>query len=307
MKRIKLTEKKNGFKGHYYISNKNNKVAFIAFISKEVEFSKGIAKYVKQFNANVIGLYPLNKEKKLLTLHYPLERFEKAIAYLKERGIEKIGLVTASSYSPVGLKAASMFKDISCVLAFTPSNYMIEGTYISKKGKTKEFPSERCVCSYQDKDFSFHPYSLSKEEYWNIVKKDEKEHKEPHTIEAYIHSLNANPLKDEELIDIENINGPILFSGASDDTMWNCTDSINAMTNRLKEKKFKFEVKSLIYQHGTHFILPQPIFKYLKNIGGEFIIKKFQSGKKFSKECKESRMNLDQEIITFINNWINAN
>lgn len=306
MKRIKVIEKKNGFNGHYYISNKNSKVAFIAFLSKENEFSKGIAKYVKQFGANVIGLYPLDKEKKFLTLHYQLERFEKAIAYLKERGIEKIGLITASSYSPVGLKAASLFNDITCVLAFTPSNYIIEGTYISKKGKIKEFPSGRSVCSYKDQDLSFHPFSLSKEEYWNIVKKDEKKYKEPHTLEAYVHSLKESPLKEDELIEIENINGPILLAGASDDTMWNSVDSINNMASRLKEKNFKFEVKVFTYQYGTHFILPQPIFKYLKNIGGEFIIKKFQSGKKYSKECKESRINLDKEIIEFVDKWINA-
>jgi dienelactone hydrolase len=60
---------------------------------------------------------------------YPLERFEKAIAFLKEEGYRKIGIVGASTTGMLALIAASYYPDITMTLAFSPSDFVMEGFY----------------------------------------------------------------------------------------------------------------------------------------------------------------------------------
>lgn len=56
--------------------------------------------------------------------NYPLERIEKAIAYLKSRGMKKIGIVGASTTGMLALTAASYYSDITLTLALTPSDFI---------------------------------------------------------------------------------------------------------------------------------------------------------------------------------------
>ena len=59
--------------------------------------------------------------------NYPLECIEKAVAWLKLHGNEKIGIAGASTTGTLALTAASLFDVISLTIAITPSDFVWQG------------------------------------------------------------------------------------------------------------------------------------------------------------------------------------
>ena len=51
--------------------------------------------------------------------NYPLERFGKAIAYMKAHGCEKIGVIGASTTGMMALLAASYYPELSLTIAIS--------------------------------------------------------------------------------------------------------------------------------------------------------------------------------------------
>ena len=83
--------------------------------------------------------------------NYPLERIEKAIAWLKLHGNEKIGIAGASTTGTLALTAASLFDDISLTIAMTPSDFVWQGFMQGKKDGCKEWPIEgESLFSYKE-------------------------------------------------------------------------------------------------------------------------------------------------------------
>ena len=71
--------------------------------------------------------------------NYPLERFEKAISYLKTQGCKKIGIIGASTTGMLSLVAASYYPEISLTIALSPSDFVMEGFYFSKPLPADQF------------------------------------------------------------------------------------------------------------------------------------------------------------------------
>ena len=82
--------------------------------SSDDRMAQSGAKWMQKLGCNVMAMSP---DKQDYGHHnYPLERFEKAIAYLKSQGNEKIGIAGASTTGMMALVAASWFPDIILVL-----------------------------------------------------------------------------------------------------------------------------------------------------------------------------------------------
>lgn len=92
--------------------------------------------------------------------NYPLERFEKAIEYLKIQKYKKIGIGGASTTGMLALVAASYFPDITLTIAICPSDFVMEGFYRDGLDGTWERPgdSESSV-SYKGKPLPYLPYA----------------------------------------------------------------------------------------------------------------------------------------------------
>ena len=71
-----------------------------------------------------------------------------------------------------------------------------------------------------------------------------------------------HPLKEEEKIKVENIKGQIVFVGAEDDVLWDTCKYIRRMKARLEEIPHECEYKTLLYEHGTHFVFPQSMIHF---------------------------------------------
>ena len=91
----------------------------------------GAVKWLIRLGVNVLTMSPGKKD--YGHHNYPLECIEKAMAWLKLHGNEKIGIAGASTTGTLALTAASIFSDISLTIAMTPSDFVWQGFMQGKK------------------------------------------------------------------------------------------------------------------------------------------------------------------------------
>lgn len=73
------------------------------------------------------------------------------------------------------------------------------------------------------------------------------------------------------------------------------------MTERLALLPHECEYEALTYEHGTHFAFPQSMMNpLLLNLLVKFA---FSAGKKYSKECKATRIDIDEKLSMAIKEW----
>lgn len=303
MKKITLKSKKYSFNGDYYIANKDSKCAFIVILGHRKEFINAVAVLLKKYNINTLGIYPYDKEKKNIKFSsFPLERIENAITFLKEKGIEKIGIVGGSTWSTIALESSSLFSDISLSLNFSPCDYVLGGIYQGKKKKMKEWPSGVSSLSYKNEELPFHQYP-EEDEYWKQTNIEYITNKEPHSINFF--NENEKKINKNAFIKIENGNCKYVFFASRDDTMWDSVNHMNRMKKRLKKAEFAISCEFIEYEYGSHFLFPQFIISHLKSLGGELVLKCFKTFKTNKQECKTTYLDIDKRIEQILSSWIN--
>ena len=282
--------KENGFEGILYPSNGSKEIVVIV-----VSGSNGGMGITKQeaafYDKNgipslALALFKTKETNKDLD-RVPLEYAEHAIRFLKEEGYQRIGIDGMSKGSEFALIAASMFSDISFVIARVPSYFVSEG--LSGSGKSKK-PSGTSCWSYHGKQLPYAPYKSRK---FNLLKTIWKEKE--------LHIITFNRDKDiipESIIPVEKINGPILLLSSKHDEVWPSYKSAVYIENRLKEKDFTHFAKHIAYDHMSHAMLTElsPILKLV-----------FITERKHPKECEEERKKLREELISFIQGLNNEN
>ena len=116
--------------------------------------------------------------------------------------------------------------------------------------------------------------------------------------------LRLHPLEEAEKINVENIKGKIVFVGAEDDVLWDTCKYIRRMVERLKVLPHESEYEALLYEHGTHFAFPQSLLKMMLPVGSGLLIRfAFQAGRKYPKECRETRIDIDEKLSAVISSW----
>ena len=107
MKKQKFDIEKDSFHGSWYPLDRPSEKGIIAMLgdSSDDHLVKCGAKWLHQQGCQVMAMSP--DEKDYGHHNYPLERFGKAIAFMKEQGCKKIGVIGASTTGMLGLTAAS--------------------------------------------------------------------------------------------------------------------------------------------------------------------------------------------------------
>ena len=106
------------------------------------------------FPALALALFKTRQTPKALS-RVPAEYVENAVFWLKKQGYARIGVDGMSKGSEMALVAASMFPELSCVIARVLSHFVSEG--LSGSGKRKG-PSGASCWSYRGKELPFAPY-----------------------------------------------------------------------------------------------------------------------------------------------------
>ena len=137
MKHIHFDVESSGFYGAYWACKDGSDCAVIAMLGDDPEdcMARSAVKWLLRLGVNVLTMSPGKKD--YGHHNYPLERIEKAIAWLKSHGNEKIGIAGASTTGTLALTAASLFGDISLTIAMTPSDFVWQGFMQGKKDGCK--------------------------------------------------------------------------------------------------------------------------------------------------------------------------
>ena len=117
-------------------------------------------------------------------------------------------------------------------------------------------------------------------------------------------SETAHPIEPEEYIPVENIRGKLLLIGAEDDALWDAAKYIRRMEKRLAEKPHECEIETMVYAHGTHFVFPEGMLKIMLPVGSGLFVKwAFHAARKYPKECRETRKDIEKRMCRVLAEW----
>ena len=284
-KEIQTTVGKEGFEGILFpADNTKDKVLIVISGSNGgMKLTKECAEFYSRHSvpALALAIFGTKQTEKNLD-RIPLEYVEFAIRWLKKLGYRRIGIDGTSKGSELALLCASLFPDISCVIARVPSYFVSEG--LVSKGKMKK-PSGTSCWSYHGKEIPFARYNYRSFNLPKIILKER---------ELHLISINKEKtIKDEDIISVEKINAPILLISGKNDAVWPSYQSCLYIEKRLKEKGFEYPVKHIAFEYIGHEMLVSlsPLYKLA-----------FRAERKYKTECKEERKRLAYELLNWVRN-----
>jgi len=132
-----------------------------------------------------------------------------------------VSLIGGSKGAELALNLASKYPNIKAVVAIVPGQAVFAG--LTDLMSTSSF-------TYNGQELDFVPVT------WSVL---------PSLIKGDFRATYEELIKEKSVvekasIEIENINGPILFVSATQDEMWPSTEMSNDMMQRLKQNNFKF-------------------------------------------------------------------
>lgn len=306
MDKIHFDVETAGFYGAYWDCGKGTDAGMITMLGDDPEdyMARGAVKWLHTYGVNVLTMSPAKKD--YGHHNYPLERIEKAIAYLRSRGMKKIGIVGASTTGMLALTAASYYSDITLTLALTPSDFIWQGFRQGKRDGCREWPIEgESTISKDDKPLPYMRFVYQHPDYWHKMQESTK------GTGNYLcsriifdDSEAAGLLKEDMMIKVENIKGKLVLIGAEDDTLWDTAKYIRRMDERLKSKPHECSYEVHIYKYGTHYVFPESLYKKLLSFAAEPLLKMlFRSAKEHPDECRQTRIDIEKNISRAINEW----
>ncbi|MBR4164568.1 MAG: hypothetical protein IKR11_13685 [Solobacterium sp.] len=283
--KIQTSVTREGFEAILYPGNGNKDRVLIVMSGSDggMTLSKQEARFYHRngIPALALGLFKTKQTPKELS-RVPVEYVERAVAWLKEQGYQKIGIDGTSKGSEMALIAASLFSDISCVIVRVPSHFVSEG--LSGSGKNKA-PSGTSCWSYHGKELPYAPY---RSRTFNILKMFMHE-KEMHII-TFNRDKDVTP---ETLIPIEKIQAPVLMLSSKHDEVWPSFESAAYMEKKLTDVRFPYPHKHVAYENVSHAMLTKLplIYKFA-----------FKSERQHPKACAKDREALKKELLDWVKN-----
>jgi len=296
----------DGFYGAYWENKQISNCGIIAMLGDDPEdyMARSCVKWLYKQGLNVLTMSPGKKD--YGHHNYPLERIEKAIKWLKDKGIHKIGIVGASTTGTLALTAASLFSDITLTIGMTPSDFIWQGFMQGKRDGCKEWPIEgESLFTYRGQPLPYMPFVYQHPQYWKCIAEESKRNKDMiNSRKLFDDSEKAHPITEAELIKVENIRGKLVLIGAEDDALWDTVKYIRRMEKRLAERTHNCQVEIAIYDYCTHYVFPDGILKSILPVGsGLFVKMAFSSAKRHPAECKKARVDIERRIIANIKEW----
>lgn len=149
------------------------------------------------------------------------------------------------------------------------------------------------------------PFVYEHPVYWQKV---EEETKGSGDIERstclFIDSEKVREHTEEEMIKVENIKGKLFLIGADDDSFWEAGKYIRRMDQRLKERAHTCDYVPLVYEHGTHFVLPESLLRKTLPVGLKFVLRFiFRAAKEYPNECEATRKDIDRRLSAALKEW----
>ena len=307
MKKITFSNSNDGFYGTYYINPNGADNAVIGLFGDDPNdyMAKCGAKWLHKNGVNVMCMSP--DVKNYSHVNYPLERIGTAIKWLKSNGNKKIGIMGMSTAGMDSIAAASYYPDITLTFGLTPSDFIWQGFEQGEKDSCKEWPIPNAsTLSWEGKPIAYMPFVYQHPEYYRIIEEETKDSGDvTRSTKLFIDSEKAREHSEEEMIKIENIKGKLILIGAEDDSFWETGKYIRRMDKRLQEHPHSCDYEAIVYEHGTHFVLPESLLRTALPVGLKFVLKfVFRAAKEYPNECEATRKDIDKRLSAAIKEWI---
>ena len=307
MKKITFSNSNDGFYGTYYINPNGADNAVIGLFGDDPNdyMAKCGAKWLHKNGVNVMCMSP--DVKNYSHVDYPLERIGTAIKWLKNNGNKKIGIMGMSTAGVDSIAAASYYPDITLTFGLTPSDFIWQGFEQGEKDGCKEWPIPNAsTLSWEGKPIAYMPFVYQHPEYYRIIEEETKGSGDvTRSTKLFIDSEKAREHTEEEMIKVENIKGKLIPIGADDDSFWETGKYIRRMDKRLQEHPHSCDYEAIVYEHGTHFVLPESLLRTALPVGLKFVLKfVFRAAKEYPNECEATRKDIDKRLSAAIKEWI---
>ena len=307
MKKITFSNSNDGFYGTYYINPNGADNAVIGLFGDDPNdyMAKCGAKWLNKSGVNVMCMSP--DVKNYSHVNYPLERIGTAIKWLKSNGNKKIGIMGMSTAGMDSIAAASYYPDITLTFGLTPSDFIWQGFEQGEKDSCKEWPIPNAsTLSWEGKPIAYMPFVYQHPEYYRIIEEETKGSGDvTRSTKLFIDSEKAREHTEEEMIKVENIKGKLILIGAEDDSFWETGKYIRRMDKRLQEHPHSCDYEAIVYEHGTHFVLPESLLRTALPVGLKFVLKfVFRAAKEYPNECEATRKDIDKRLSAAIKEWI---
>ena len=224
----------DGFRGQLYDPENRTDKVIIVFMGGEGKYiSAGLLaeKFAEKGYAALALYYWKGTDLPRFLNLVPLDMVEKAIAALKlynNNQFRKMSTYGISMGSILALMAGAVFKEISAVIAVSPT-YIIPEGFI-----TKTRCSGESFLTYHGKPYDFTP----------IV----------NSFSMYTSFSNAYRSTHKVVIPVEQITGNVLLIAGKRDRAWPSSTSVNELGRRIKASGRKSHVITRIYEKAGHFI-----------------------------------------------------
>ena len=307
MKKITFSNSNDGFYGTYYINPNGADNAVIGLFGDDPNdyMAKCGAKWLHKNGVNVMCMSP--DVKNYSHVNYPLERIGTAIKWLKSNGNKKIAIMGMSTAGMDSIAAASYYPDITLTFGLTPSDFIWQGFEQGEKDSCKEWPIPNAsTLSWEGKPIAYMPFVYQHPEYYRIIEEETKGSGDvTRSTKLFIDSEKAREHTEEEMIKVENIKGKLILIGADDDSFWETGKYIRRMDKRLQEHPHSCDYEAIVYEHGTHFVLPESLLRTALPVGLKFVLKfVFRAAKEYPNECEATRKDIDKRLSAAIKEWI---
>ncbi|MDO4283749.1 MAG: acyl-CoA thioester hydrolase/BAAT C-terminal domain-containing protein [Eubacteriales bacterium] len=306
MKGQHFSNEADGFYGIYFKNQKPSKCAVIAMLGDDAGdyLAKRGAKWLMSFGLNVMTMSPAKKSYN--HVNYPIERIGAAVQWLRTNGNQKVGILGMSTTGMSALAAASYYPEITLTIALTPSDFVWQGFEQGKKDGVTEWPIPNAsTLSWQGKALAYMPFVYQHPEYGRKIIEETKGSGDMiRSTWIFNDSEKANPLTEEQMIKVENIKGRLFLVAAEDDSFWNTAKYVRRMDERLKNRPHDCEYQALVYQYGTHFVIPESFMKSIAPFSKQILKFVFRSAKEHPKECRQTRIDIEKHLSEEIKDWM---
>lgn len=306
MKKIRYEISSGGFHGVYYPHQNPSRKGMIIMFGDDCEdhLAKCGASHFQDLGCNVMALSAARKDYGYHS--WPLENIEKAISVMKEKGNEVFGIAGISTTGMIALTAASLIPDLTLTIAMSASDFVMQGFIRDGLDGCDERPAEgESALTWRGEGLPYLPYAWSHPEYWQMLKQEAADtHNMAAARNLFDESENRFPMTEEITIKTENIRGRLLLIGAEDDSLWDTCRCSRRILQRLQEREHECTVEPLLFEHGTHFVIPERMMKKLLPFGVDFLLPKlFSAAKGYTGECRKTREEIDAAVAKAVQMW----
>ena len=306
MKRRVFRVDADGFNGAWYPAADGSDRGMILMLGdgSEDRMASCGARWLNRQGIHAMAMSP---EKKDYGHHsYPLERFGRAIAFMRAQGCEKFGVVGASTTGMMALLAAAHCPEFSLTVAISPPDFVMEAFYRDGRDGMTERPGDgESSVTWQGKPLPYLPYAYRHPEYWRRIQEESRAGGDRvASRNLFDESERRHPIREEERIRVEDIRGKLIFIGAEDDVLWDTCRYIRRMEARLERLPHECVHESWLYRHGTHFAFPESMLRMMLPVGSRLLVSvMFRAGREHPAECRETRIDIDRRLRAALAQW----